>query len=319
MGAANSILMMEISYCTYQQIDKKKWDACISNADNGLIYASSFYLDAMAKNWDALILSAGYGGNDYEAVMPLTWNKKYGIYYLYQPPFTACLGVFGKSLTAETVNTFLNAIPSKFKYWDIYFNPGNLFKLNNFDLYQRMNYVLNLNKTYEDIYKAYRDNIKRNIKKSEQFGLCIQKNIAIADVIKLAKEQAATFSFVGEDDFLRFEKLYHLLYKKQQATTYAVYSNQNELIASAVFFFSHNRAYYIMVGNHPNGKTLGASHALINAFIKDNAGENIVLDFEGSDIPSLAFFYSSFGAVEEKYSAIRFNRLPVYLKWMKKA
>ena len=267
----------------------------------------------MAKNWDALIL------NDYEAVMPLTWNKKYSIHYLYQPPFTACLGVFGNSLTAETVNEFLKAIPSKFKYWDIYFNPGNLFKLPNFNLYQRMNYVLSLNNNYENLYAAYRENIQRNIKKSEQFQLNINKNIAIADVIKLAKEQANSFSSIADDDFNRFEKLFQLLYSKQKATTYGVYTKEGQLIASAVFFFSHSRAYYIMVGNHPDGKTLGASHALINSFIKDNAGEDLLLDFEGSDIPSLAFFYSSFGAVEEKYSAIRLNRLPAYLKWMKKS
>ena len=27
--------------------------------------------------------------------------------------------------------------------------------------------------------------------------------------------------------------------------------------ASCVLFFSHNRAYYILAGNHPNGKPLG--------------------------------------------------------------
>ena len=303
---------MEISYCKYQQIDKTKWDACISHADNGLVYAYSYYLDAMAKHWDALVL------NDYEAVMPLTWNKKYSIYYLYQPPFTACLGVFGRSLHAETMAAFLQSVPAKFKYWDIYFNPGNLFTISDFNLYQRMNYVLPLGHNYESLYNAYRDNIKRNIKKSEQFGLSIHKDVSIAAILQLAKEQAGAFTSVADDDFIRFKKLYGLLYKKEQATTYAVYTKENELMASAVFFFSHNRAYYIMVGNHPNGKTLGASHALINAFIKDHAGEDIILDFEGSDIPSLAFFYSSFGAVEEKYSAVKLNRLPGLVKWLKK-
>ena len=303
---------MEISYCKYQQIDKTKWDACISHADNGLVYAYSYYLDAMAKHWDALVL------NDYEAVMPLTWNKKYSIYYLYQPPFTACLGVFGRSLHAETMAAFLQSVPAKFKYWDIYFNPGNLFTISDFNLYQRMNYVLPLGHNYESLYNAYRDNIKRNIKKSEQFGLSIHKDVAIAAILQLAKEQAGAFTSVADDDFIRFKKLYGLLYKKEQATTYAVYTKENELMASAVFFFSHNRAYYIMVGNHPNGKTLGASHALINAFIKDHAGEDIILDFEGSDIHSLAFFYSSFGAVEEKYSAVKLNRLPGLVKWLKK-
>ena len=303
---------MEIKYLTYEQIDKTKWDNCIDNADNGLIYAYSFYLDSMAKNLDALVL------NDYEAVMPLTWNKKYGIHYLYQPPFTACLGVFGKNLDAETVNAFLNAVPEKFKYWDIYFNAGNFFKLNNFNLYERMNFVLDLKKKKKNLFKNYRDNIKRNIKKAEKLNLVINRNIAVADVIALAKEQSGDFANFEQSDFGNFEKLYKLLHQKEKATSYGVYTKEKQLLASALFLFSHNRAYYIMVGNHPNGKTLGASHALINAFIKDHAGENLLLDFEGSDISSLAFFYSSFGAVEEKYSAIRLNKLPAPLKWFKK-
>ena len=304
-------MIVEIRYLTYQQIDKIKWDACIDNADNGLVYAYSFYLDAMAKNWDAMVL------NDYEAVMPLTWNKKYSIHYLYQPPFTACLGVFGNPLTAEMVNEFLKAIPAKFKYWDIYFNPGNLFKLQDFDLYERMNYVLSLNDSYEKLHDTFRENIKRNIKKSEQLLLNINKDIAIAEVITLAREQVSNAELT-DDDLTRFEKLFQLLYGKQKATTYGVYTKEGRLIASAVFFFSHKRAYYIMVGNHPDGKTLGASHALIDAFIKDHAGEDLLLDFEGSDIPSLAFFYSSFGATEEKYSAVKTNRLPALVKWLKK-
>lgn len=304
---------MAINYLTYQQIDKTKWDACIRKASNGLIYAYSFYLDSMAKNWDALVL------NDYEAVMPLTWNKKYSIHYLYQPAFTACLGVFGKSVTAETLHSFLKAVPDKFKYWDIYFNPGNFFKVPGFNLYERKNFVLSLDDIYDNLYKAYRDNIKRNIKKSEQLQLQINKNIAIADVISLAKEQAGGFSSMPDADFIQFEKLFQILYNDKKATTYGVYTKEKQLIASAVFFFSHKRAYYIMVGNHPNGKTLGASHALINAFIKDHAGEDLLLDFEGSDISSLAFFYSSFGATEEKYSAIKLNKLPAPVKWLKKA
>ena len=303
---------MAIQHLTYQQVNKAKWDACIDSAPNGLIYGYSFYLDAMAKNWEALVL------NDYEAVMPLTWNKKYSIHYLYQPPFTACLGVFGNSINAEILNAFLLAIPSRYKYWDINLNNGNFFELKDFTLYQRLNFILKLDDSYENLSDAYRDNIRRNIKKSEQFALTIKKNISVADVVKIAKEQAAKFSTVTEKDFIKFESLYKTLYQKEKATTYGVYTKEGELIASAVFLFSHNRACYILVGNHPDGKTLGASHTLIDSFIKDHAGQNIILDFEGSDISSLAFFYSSFGAVEEKYSAIRLNKLSVPLKWFKK-
>src|ERR1051325_9907587 len=89
-----------VSYLQNANIDKVKWDKCIDTATNGLIYAYSFYLDTMAKNWDALVM------NDYEAVMPITWNKKYGIYYVYQPAFTANLGVFGLSCSLGLTDLF---------------------------------------------------------------------------------------------------------------------------------------------------------------------------------------------------------------------
>ncbi len=304
--------MVAITYLTYRQIDKIKWDACIDHAPNGLLYAGSFYLDSMSKNWDALVL------NDYEMVMPLTWNKKYGISYLYQPPFTACLGVFGKSITAATVNSFLQAIPLKFRYWDIYLNQGNFFKLNNFDIYERKNYVLNLNDSYTKLYQAFNNNIKRNIKKGQELDLKITKNIAVTEVITLAKEQVKNFSSITAKDFKNFEKLYSYFYKNKKATTYGVYTKEGHLMASAVFFFSPKRACYIMIGNHPDGKSMGASPILINAFIKDHAGQNLLLDFEGSDLKNLALFYSSFGAQKEKYTAIRLNRLPAAVKWLKK-
>jgi hypothetical protein len=304
-----------VTYLPHQQIDKSRWDACIDGASNGLIYAYSFYLDHMALQWDALVLINNTGG--YDAVMPLTWNKKYGIYYLYQPFACASLGLFGNNLNADMLDDFLQAVPRKFRYWDISFNHGNIFSLQHFNTYQRINYVLPLNDHYDALYSRFRDNIKRNTRKAAQAGAVIRKDIAVQEVLSLAKVQLQRVANISDREYASFEQLYKHLHAKKQAATYAICGATGQLLASAVFFFSHTRAYYILPGNHPNGKTMGASHALINAFIKDHAGSGILLDFEGSDVASLAFFYSSFGAEEEKYAAIKYNRLPPLLKWLK--
>ncbi len=309
----------DIYYLTHQQVDKQKWDNCIETADNGLVYAYSYYLDHMAKNWDALVMSKGlHSENDYEAVMPLTWNKKYGIRYLYQPFLTAQSGVFGKKITGETVSSFINSIPSSFRFIDISLNSKNFRGMPAIISIIRDNYTLDLNQPYEILYQNYRENTQRNIKKSSQLGCVIQKDFDVEKVIKLAAQQMREQGKEETENMERFRKLYQYLHTRQMATTYGVFTGQDGLQASCVFFFSHNRAYYILVGNHPTGKTTGASHALINAFIKDHAGKKMLLDFEGSDIPSLAFFYSSFGAVPEQYPAIKINKLPFYLKWLKK-
>jgi hypothetical protein len=302
----------QIKYLQHKEIDKAKWDACITNAPNGLIYAYSFYLDAMSKHWDALVF-----GN-YEAVMPLTWNKKYGFYYLYQPAFTASLGVFGKNLNKELIAEFIKNIPAKFKLIEISLNSANIIDDSKTFSLLRSNYILQLNKPYEELYKAFRDNHKRNINKALQLGCSVIKEIAVDAIIQLNKEQLQHIDGTKTGDYPNFKTLYELLKYKGQAKTYAIVDPKNKVLASAVFFFSHNRAYYIMVGNHPDGKTLGASHALIDAFIKDHADQDLILDFEGSDIRNLAFFYSSFGATEEIYPALKINKLPWYIRLLKK-
>ncbi len=302
---------MKISYLPQEKIDKVKWDHRIDTLANGLIYAYSFYLDTMSKNWDALLF------DDYSVVMPLTWNKKFGVYYLYQPFFTASLGVFGNDISAETVKAFLNNIPAKFKYWDIYLNKENVFSIGGYQIYERRNYILTLEKDYEHLNADYSKSHVRNIKRARDLGNVVQKNIPLAGVIELAKEQSKYFSPVTDKDFENFSSLFSILAKKNNAVTYGVWSSQRQLVASCVYFFSHNRAYYILVGNHPNGRTSGASHLMIDHFIKEHAGENLVLDFEGSDVKNLAWFYSSFGANEEKYAGIKMNQLPPLVKLFK--
>lgn len=302
----------QIQYLNHEHIDKARWDDCIRQSPNGLIYAYSYYLDAMAKNWDALVL------NDYDAVMPLVWNSKFGFSYLYQPAFTASLGVFGKKLNQELISNFIKTIPEKFKLIEISLNSGNTFRENSPDLSLRRNYILNLNNSYTEIAKDYRENHQRNINKALQAGCSIRKNIPLNLIIELNRELLKSINPVKEEYYNNFSKLFELLKKENNAESYGVIDANQQLVASSVFFYSHKRAYYILVGNSIEGKNLGASHALIDAFIKENAGKEIILDFEGSDIESLAFFYAGFGAVEELYPAIRMNKLPWYIQWMKR-
>jgi hypothetical protein len=302
----------QIKYLQYNEIDKEKWDACIANAPNGLIYAYSFYLDCMAKHWDGLVFG------DYEAVMPLTWNKKYGFYYLYQPAFTASLGVFGKNLNEWLIDDFIIAIPKKFKLIEISLNFGNIFSSPPPFINRSSNYILSLNRSYEELYKVFRDNHKRNINKAFQLGCTIAKKVSVDEIIKLNEIQLKQISGTKPEDYPNFKKLYEQLKAKGQAKTYAIVDPKNQILSSAVFFFSHHRAYYILVGNHPDGKTLGASHALIDAFIKDHAKQNLILDFEGSDIRNLAFFYEGFGATFEIFPVLKINKLPWYVRLFKK-
>ena len=300
-----------IRYLTHDEIDPAKWDQCIAAAGNGLIYGYAAYLDGMATQWDALV----YG--DYEVVMPLPWRRKYGIRYIYQPFLAAQLGIFGNAVDAQQVANFLRAIPSQFRYIDSCLNQQNNFPVAGFEWQERMNYKLHLLPSYETLRSSYRETIIRNLKKAEKAGCFISSATKLEEVIALARLQPQLSAREADEGFSQFANVYGKLAAAGQARIYGIRSAKNELLASAVFLYSHHRAFYLLVGNHPNGRTIGASHALIDAFIRDHAGKDLWLDFEGSDLRNLAFFYSSFGAVGEKYPAIRANRLPRLLRWLK--
>lgn len=301
-------------------IDRVKWDACIESSPNSLIYAYSWYLDQMSPGWSASVITFDDTLNEqYEAVMPLTARKKYGIHYLYQPFLTPQLGIFSEVVTPRLVENFLDGIPRKFRYIDICLNHGNLFEnIESHNLITRKNLVLDLNKPYAQLSTAYRENTRRNIRKASEAGCRVSKDFDVEQVIRLALEQMRSFDKDAANNVELFRGLYKVLHEKKKAITYGIVTGAEELLASAVFFKHENRAYYILVGNHPLGKNVGASHALIDAFIKDHADQPMLLDFEGSDIPSLAAFYASFGAVEENYPAIKLNRLPFYARWLKR-
>src|ERR1700759_1778470 len=80
-GVVNYMPEAMISYLSHSDIDKLRWDACISHAQYSIIYGYSWYLDMVSPGWDALV------DDDYQSVFPLTWKKKFGLYYLSQPNF----------------------------------------------------------------------------------------------------------------------------------------------------------------------------------------------------------------------------------------
>lgn len=299
-----------IQYILNRNIDRKKWDSCMDNASNSLIYGYSAFLDNMAKTWDGLVLG------DYDAVMPLPLRKKMGISYIFQPFLTPILGVFGNNINQELVTRFLEAIPDRVKLWDISLNHFNPVSPQFQQQYYRNNFILDLSKnSYEQFRERYSDNVIRNINKAIKLGCHCKKNIPVADIIEICAKQWPSFTKVVAGAFDNIPNL-HAAFEASLA--YGVYSREGKLLTACLFLSHGNRAYYWLVGNDPDSKDTGASHFLIDQFIRDHAGKNLVLDFEGSDVKGIAEFYERFGAISEPYTTLYRNRLPFPLSLMKK-
>ncbi|RYY40358.1 MAG: GNAT family N-acetyltransferase [Chitinophagaceae bacterium] len=295
---------MDIRYLRHEAIDKQRWDAALAQCAHGNIYATSLYLNHMSPGWDALVLG------DYEALFPLPWRSKWGTRYICQPFLTAQLGLFELNPVPGRLPVFLQSIPEHFRLIDLPLNEGNLTDAVALPL--RSNYRLLLDRPYGEVQKSYRENIRRNIRKAFERGCRAGQGTPLSEIIALARSHAH-----DEQGLTAFEALHAALELKGQAKRYGIRGHDGQLLASAVFLMDAHTAYYILVGNHPNGRTLGASHLLIDSFIRDHAGSGLTLDFEGSDMRNLAFFYSSFGATLHPYPQLHVNRLPWWIRWIK--
>jgi hypothetical protein len=297
--------MNSIRYLERNQIDDIKWNACINNAQNENIYGYVEYLDAMAKHWDAIVI------HDYKAVLPLPWKKKLGFSYLYTPRFTSPLAIYGQIPEHIELHQIFDHIPKKFRLWDINL-VNNLSHFSSTSI-TRKNYALYLLAPYDELRKNYRRSYLNLLKNA---GNQISRSVSIEEVIDMAAKK--NINGINADDYARFKNLFGQLSKKGKAFCYGIYTVNNELLAAAAFFKSANRIYYMLASNNEEGRKKGASHQLIDAVIMEYASKDYWLDFEGSDIPGIAFFFEGFGAQPEDYYYLRENRLPWWCRWMKK-
>ncbi|MBW6480060.1 MAG: hypothetical protein K0B37_11570 [Bacteroidales bacterium] len=300
-----------IKYLPHNEIDFEKWDQCIENCLNGIIYPYSFYLDQVAPGWDALI------SGDYEAVMPLPHRKKAGISYVYQPFFVQQLGVFSpQPVNKEMVNEFIMSIPGKFRFVNYNLNTYNkVDSSDDFLVSERPTYELDLISPYEDIRKKYSENTIRNLKKAEKSGVFVTRSSAPDEVIHAFRTYRG--KKIKNLDTPEYLMLKHLIYSgihRGNALVYNAYTVQNSFCAGVVFFHSHKKSILIFSGSTPEARKNGAMTAIIDQYVKDYAEKNITLDFEGSMDKNLARFYRGFGSKECLYFQLTINNFPLILK-----
>lgn len=294
----------------HAQIDSAKWNQCIDGALNCRIYAFDWHLDRTAIEWDALV----YG--DYEYVMPLPFRKKLGIKYLYQPIYSQQLGIFPPP-SPNVLKAFISLVQDKFKYSDVQLNALNVPEESGNDIFvERQNYLLPLVEDFKTIISSYSKNTKRNIAKAQQHDLNIIEGIRLETYLEFKKQNMPPG--VDEQTLEKLKSLIAFGEYKGFGKIYGIYTPENELCAAVYFCRWKDRVIYFNAAASEEGKNLGAMYYLLNRFVEDNAGKNLTLDFEGSMLPGVARFYSGFGAKPETYFQLKYNRLPLPLRWLKR-
>ncbi len=299
---------MFLQVIEHSKIDFKKWDTTILKSDFACVFAQSNYLNATCVGWKALVYK------DYEAIMPLTENKKYGFSYLFQPHFTPQLGVFTKSRTKEIEQMFVDYLLQQYKFIDIECHTSHISELWK-GTKSKTTYILNVEDNF-----SFNQNTKRNCKKAEGQGMqvrLVSKEEALKLSSKIIHPFLKTTLGLKPKTILIFKNLVESMQTTNQLLSFAVY-NKEQVIAIAHFVFNNKQVVYLKGAQLDKQESSGAMHLLMRTALDYfKSKQHQWFDFGGGQNAAMAQFYKGFGAQPQTYLAFRKNNLPYPLKWLK--
>jgi len=283
--------MPELRKIKRKDLDLDKYTKAINDALNYRIYAEYWYLDILTgEKWECWI----YG--DYEVVMPIPLQYKFGIKFVLQPVYCQQLGVFySEEIPDELFKEFEKKL-HKYRVRAYHFNEENT------ERYQpegekRVNYILDLNRPYEEIYNNYKKDRKRNIRNSAPQEFILKKEQNLDNYFELLKQN---YPGLYQKFIYKNEKRLKQLLNKCNIIPYIIEIG-GEISNYRIFLVSKNRIF--LIGSARNKKIkVDFSSYMIDIVIQEFSHTKHYLDFEGSTIKGVATFNESFGAEKKFYT-----------------
>jgi len=290
------------------EIDAIRWDNCVAD-NSGLIYSTYHYLTTMADNWHGIVI------DDYNAVMALPWRKKWGIKYIYTPPFMQQLGLIGD---VSDINKVVSQLYKSCSYYTYNLNFNNQSLISLIPFTEHTNLVLSLSESAPELQSNYSKSLTRNLQKARNNGVLVSEGNYKETVDWYQQYQGNKIMHVSQNDYLHLKELLSRLSDNNQLICKNALNKNGDIIATIACIKDHNRIYNLLPSSSEEGKDLSAMHVLLNHIITEYAGSNMLFDFEGSDIKGVQQFYQQYGSFNQPYYRIHQNNLPIPIKWFKK-
>lgn len=270
------------------------------------------WLDLVANNWDVAL---EYNGDQLAGALPYCSVAKSLGEEIFMPMLTPYLGPLlfypddqkytsRLSFEKNTLGLLIDQLPDAGAY-NIRCRPeflnGLPFYWKQFQLNTRYTYILYDCSKLDNVFAAFRENVRREIKKAEK-NLSVQHSATIDDLYMLKVS-----SYTAKDRKMPVSEKYiqniHQLVTEQQwgQVISATDEASGQVCASVLFVWDHISVYYLLGAADPKFKTSGAMSLLMWQGIQLAAEKGLAFNFEGSMIPEIERFFAAFGGTLTPY------------------
>lgn len=287
---------MDIKFVAGEDIDKVKWNSCVHYAGNGNIFGYMWFLDFVGKQWDALV------EGDYESVFPLIWREGFlGRKELYQPDLMREMGIYSINvLSQKRIRSFLDAIPEEYRLIRMNLNERNQPPEEmGFEVADRINHQLLLNKPYEILEEGFADELKDRLAAAEEAGLVTTTSIKPETIADFYRRHTRDRN--RERNFHALQRIMYNVLHRGWGYAVGAYTAEGTLVAVNFYIYSHGKVMSLVPLQSPEGAGLNALPFLFNMLIRSHGNRPLVLDFNTQENDPMA---RSFGALPNKYYRI---------------
>jgi|688.fasta_scaffold183821_2 hypothetical protein len=299
-----------IRHLDHHAVQRFAWDEHLMRCANRLWYIQRWVLDAASPGWEALV------DEERGALMPLTWRSRLGFDYLFQPYAIQQLGVFARDHDAALDQAFIDAVPERFRYWDIHVNEA-MQELRFDTMGRSTQQKISLLGDIERQRAAYSQGHRRNLRKAEAHRARLSWAIDPDGFMALFQRTTAMrFGKTKERDLDVLRALVQGIIMRGQGRILGLLDG-GELLAAVVFVEWEGRSILLKSAVDERAREMSALFLIVDEYMASGAGGSQVLDLAGSNTPSVARFNAGFGASASVYLRLIRNRLPQPLRWYK--
>jgi hypothetical protein len=316
-----------LHYLRYSEIDLAAWDACVAAALQVVPYAQAAWLRHTNGLWDAVVEVDGHTGQ-YRSLFPVPVQRRLWGREALQPPFTQQLGLLTSEASQHcTLNEYLALLPGRFARLHLQLNTDNAppkTPPDGWQLTERQTYHLPLAADYETVHAGYCSDYRRRLRQYQAApnDLMVEEAAELDWLVRLFQlEKGQTVRGMKPEYYKRLSRLYATMRAQRQTVFLVAYNlRTQETYGGALFMKYRNRWVYLFAAATAEGKKRNAPLILLDTAIRWHLGAgtpNLVLDFEGGMIPSIARFFANFGARPVPYYTLTQTTRPWYLTWMR--
>lgn len=292
-----------IRFYQHDEVDKTKWNRCVETSEAATVFVDFDFLCIADPEWGALIRG------DYEAVMPLPHRSKFGVSYIFSPPFYFRLGVFSPTpLTPADINEFVCHIPARFVQVDLNLNESNSDELFKKKTVFQVSHQLKLDEPYEVLYKNFSRSHKHNIKVAGSFQPVVDKDIRVEDVISLFRSNRGRDRHIriSNADYETFLRMTDFMHRKGLLENWGIRDEEGHLLAGACFLHDFDHLWFWFSGRDESRSDRRAMFYLMARYIETHACSGLFFGMSGSKNENVSQLYRGFGAERYTYPALSF-------------